>query len=66
VGPLRSGETSRLGLRDPEARGSSAGRMVAKKARGSRDRSWCTVAAHNQSLHAGLVAVHHKIVGLLG
>jgi hypothetical protein len=24
------------------------------------DRSWCRVAAHNQSLHAGFAAVHHK------
>jgi hypothetical protein len=22
---------------------------------------WCTVAAHNQSLHAGFEAVYHKI-----
>jgi hypothetical protein len=30
------------------------------------DRSRCRVAAHDQSLHAGFVAVHQKIVGLLG
>jgi hypothetical protein len=24
------------------------------------DRSWCRVAAHNRSLHAGFAAVHHK------
>jgi hypothetical protein len=36
AGPLRSGETSRPESRDPVARGSSAGRMVARKARRSR------------------------------
>jgi hypothetical protein len=25
------------------------------------DRSWCRVAAHNRSLHAGFTVVHHKI-----
>jgi hypothetical protein len=35
AGPSRSGERSRLGLRDPMAAGSSAGRMVARNARQS-------------------------------
>jgi hypothetical protein len=30
------------------------------------DRSRCRVEAHDRSLHAGFVAVHHKIVELLG
>jgi hypothetical protein len=30
------------------------------------DRSWCRVAAHNRSLHAGFAVVHNKTVGLLG
>jgi hypothetical protein len=30
------------------------------------DLSRCGVVAHNQSLHAGFAAVHHKIVRLLG
>jgi hypothetical protein len=30
------------------------------------DRSRCRVAAHDRSLHAGFVAVHHKTIGLLG
>jgi hypothetical protein len=30
------------------------------------DRSRCRVAAHDQSLHAGFVAVHHKTVELFG
>jgi hypothetical protein len=38
--------------------GSSAGRMVARKARRSR--------RSNRSLHAGFAAVHHKTVGFLG
>jgi hypothetical protein len=36
AGPPRSGETSRLGLRDLVASGVSAGHMVARKARRSR------------------------------
>jgi hypothetical protein len=40
--------------------GSSAGRMVAEKQDEVVDRSWCRVAAHNGSMHAGLAAVHHK------
>jgi hypothetical protein len=36
AGPLRSGETSRLDSRDSVASGSSGGRMVARKARRSR------------------------------
>jgi hypothetical protein len=36
VGPPRSGETSRPDSRDPMAAGSSAGRMVVRKARQSR------------------------------
>jgi hypothetical protein len=28
--------------------------------------SRCRVADHDQSLHAGFAAVHHKIIGLLG
>jgi hypothetical protein len=30
------------------------------------DKSRCRVAAHDRSLHVGFVAVHPKIVGLLG
>jgi hypothetical protein len=30
------------------------------------DRSWCRVAAHDWSLHAGLAVIHQKTVGLLG
>ena len=30
------------------------------------DMSRCRVAAHDQSLHTGFAAVHHKTVGLLG
>jgi hypothetical protein len=30
------------------------------------DRSQCMVAAHDQSLHSGFAAVHHKTVGLIG
>jgi hypothetical protein len=30
------------------------------------DRSRCRVEAHDRSLHAGFVAVHYKIVELLG
>jgi hypothetical protein len=29
------------------------------------DRSWCRVAAHNRSLHAGFAAVRKKTVGYL-
>jgi hypothetical protein len=39
--------------------GSSAG-MVTRKARRCCDRSWCRVAAHDRSLHAGFAADHHK------
>jgi hypothetical protein len=46
--------------------GSSAGRMVAKKARRIVDRSQCRVAAHDLSLHVGFAAVYHKTVELLG
>jgi hypothetical protein len=38
VGPPRSGETSRLGLRDPVASGVKCGCMLARKARRSRGR----------------------------
>jgi hypothetical protein len=30
------------------------------------DKSQCRVAAQDRSLHVGFMAVHHKIVGLLG
>jgi hypothetical protein len=30
------------------------------------DMSWCRVATHNRSLHAGFVVVHNKTIDLLG
>jgi hypothetical protein len=40
--------------------GSSAGRMVPRKARRSRRSEPVQVAAHNRSLHMGFAVVHHK------
>jgi hypothetical protein len=58
---MRNGETSNSARGTRWPAGSSVSRMVARKARRSRGRSRCRVAAHDQSLQAGFVAVHHKI-----
>jgi hypothetical protein len=46
--------------------GSSAGRMVARKARQSHRLEPVQGSGHNRSLHAGFAAVHQKTVWLLG
>jgi hypothetical protein len=67
AGPLSSGETSRLGLRDPVASGVECRPHGGKKKQDEVvDRSRCRVAAHDRSLHAGFAAVRHKIALLLG
>jgi hypothetical protein len=49
-GPPGYGETSRLGSRDPVDGGTSAGHMVARRARRSRGRSsWCKVAVEQEA-----------------
>jgi hypothetical protein len=49
VGPPRSGETSRVKY-EPHGGKKKQDEVV--------DRSRCTVAAHNRSLHAGFAVVH--------
>jgi hypothetical protein len=67
AGPLRSGETSRLGLMDPVAEKDQVRAAWWQEKQGEVvDKSRCRVAAHDRSLHVGFVAVHPKIVGLLG
>jgi hypothetical protein len=67
VRPPRSGETSRLGLRDSMASRLKCGPHGGKKKQDKVvGRSRCRVAAHDRSLHAGFEAVHPKTVGLLG
>jgi hypothetical protein len=67
AGPPRSGETSRLGSMNPVAERSYVrAALWQKKQDEVLDQSRCRVAAHNRSLHAGFVVVHHKTIGLLG
>jgi hypothetical protein len=61
AGPPRSGGTSRPDSRDPVASVVMYELLGDKKKQDEVvDQSWCRVAAHNRSLHAGFVAVHHK------
>jgi hypothetical protein len=67
VGHLRSGETSRLGSMDLVAeRDHVRAAWWQEKQDKVADMSWCRVAAHKWSLHAGFVVVHHKTVGSRG
>jgi hypothetical protein len=67
AGPLMSGETSRLGLMDPVARRNQVrAAWWQEKQEEVVDWSRCRIEAHDRSLHVGFVAIHHKIVGLLG
>jgi hypothetical protein len=61
AGPPRSGETSRPDSRDPVASGVKCGPHG-----GEKSKMKCRVAAQNWSLHARFVAVHEKIIRLLG
>jgi hypothetical protein len=66
AGPPRSGETSRLSSMDLVAERDQV--LVAwwqEKQDKVVDWSRCRVAAHEWSLHARFVAVHHKTVRLL-
>jgi hypothetical protein len=67
AGPSRSGETSRLDPIDPMAeRDQVRAAWWQENQDEVVDSSWCRVAAHDWSLHAGFVVVHHKTVGFLG
>jgi hypothetical protein len=67
AGPPRSGETSRLGSMDPVAeRDQVRAAWWQEKQDEVMDMSRYRVVTHDQSLHAGFVAVHHKTVRLLG
>jgi hypothetical protein len=68
VWPPRYGETSRLGSRDKVAIGSSAGRMVARRARRSQEwfLSWATEPRPSRDDRDGLAWRSHLVCGIYG